>query len=116
MNEQEKQLMLDIHNRNRTSPLLINERLERAAQSHAENMKRMGKMNHRGLSNRVRGFNYNFSSVAENVARGQNSVEQVMNSWLRSRGHARNIKGNYSEVGFGRSGNFWCVIFANPRN
>lgn len=30
--------------------------------------------------------------------------------------HARNIKGNFTEVGFGRSGNYWCVIFGTPKN
>ena len=116
MNEQDKQLMLDLHNRQRTRPLVINEKLEKAAQAHAETMARIRRLTHRGLTTRVKSFSYSYRTVGENVAMGQSSVEQVMSSWLRSRGHARNIRGNFTEVGFGRSGNYWCCIFGSPKN
>jgi len=116
MEEQDKQLMLDLHNKQRTKTLIINEKLEKAAQSHAETMSRIRRLTHRGLTNRVKSFSYSYRSIGENVAMGQRTVEQVMSAWLRSRGHARNIRGNFTEVGFGRSGNYWCVIFGTPKN
>lgn len=116
MEEQDKQLMLDLHNKQRSTDLIISEKLEAAAQSHAETMAKIGRLTHRRLESRVKSFSYSYKNIGENVAWGQKTVEQVMSTWLRSRGHARNIKGNFTEVGFGRSGNYWCVIFGTPKN
>jgi len=53
-------------------------------------------------------------SVAENIAYGHKSVQTVMQAWLRSPGHRRNIMGNYLCIGAATYNAYWCVIFANP--
>ena len=59
-----------------------------------------------------------FSGVAENIAYGQRSPEEVMKSWLKSPGHRSNIlNSKFTEIGCGMSisGNgklYWCVCFA----
>jgi uncharacterized protein YkwD len=116
MNEQDIELMLELHNKQRSIPLIINDKLMVAAQKQSQTMSRIRRLTHRGLTSRVKAESYRYRNVGENVAMGQTSVQQVMNSWLRSRGHARNIRGNFREVGFGRVGNYWCVIFATPIN
>jgi uncharacterized protein YkwD len=51
--------------------------------------------------------------AAENVAAGQQTVASVMSAWQRSRGHNANILGDYRDIGVGRAGNYWCVVFAS---
>jgi uncharacterized protein YkwD len=41
------------------------------------------------------------SASAENVAFGHLSAKQVVDGWLRSSGHKRNIEGNYNLTGVG---------------
>jgi uncharacterized protein YkwD len=41
------------------------------------------------------------SASAENVAFGMLSAKQVVDGWLRSSGHKRNIEGNYNLTGVG---------------
>lgn len=45
MEEQDNQLMLDLHNKQRSTDLIISEKLEAAAQSHAETMAKNRKTN-----------------------------------------------------------------------
>jgi uncharacterized protein YkwD len=39
--------------------------------------------------------------VAENVASGQMSAREVVDGWLNSPGHRRNIEGNFKLTGIG---------------
>ncbi|WP_299550756.1 CAP domain-containing protein [Seonamhaeicola sp.] len=41
----------------------------------------------------------NASQVGENVAYGQPSAQVVMNAWLNSPGHRRNIEGDFTHIG-----------------
>lgn len=41
------------------------------------------------------------SAAAENVAEGQLSAREVVNGWLNSPGHKKNIEGNYTLTGIG---------------
>jgi uncharacterized protein YkwD len=55
--------------------------------------------------------------VGENVAKGYKTPDQVMDAWMRSRGHRKNILSpNYSEIGVGyalanNSGPAWTQQF-----
>lgn len=47
-------------------------------------------------------YNLRFSSAAENIAYGQRSAQEVMNSWMNSPGHRANIlSGSVSQIGVG---------------
>lgn len=116
--------LFDAHNRQRLirglPAQMQDERLNAAAQKHAEWMQSRRRMSHRGAgfsspSQRIAAEGYRFSSIAENVAAGQTSVAQVMAAWMKSRGHRNNILGRNREIGLGRAGNYWCVVFGTQR-
>jgi uncharacterized protein YkwD len=58
-----------------------------------------------------------FSLVGENIAAGQKTEEKVMESWIKSIGHKRNIMNkNFNSIGCGYSLSkygvpYWCVCF-----
>ena len=43
------------------------------------------------IGERVNNRNYRWSAVGENIAAGQNSVDEVVDAWLSSPGHCANI-------------------------
>jgi uncharacterized protein YkwD len=48
------------------------------------------------------GYNYN-TPKAENIAAGQNTAEQVFNSWMNSSGHNKNmLNPSFKAIGIGR--------------
>jgi uncharacterized protein YkwD len=106
------------HNAQRAGlPALVRDaRLDRAAQLHAENMARQGRMSHildgRGVGARVCAEGVCRIGVGENVAMGQRTTGEVMRSWMASPGHLANIQGRYSRIGVGYSKGYWCVVFA----
>ena len=60
----------------------------------------------------------NINAVAENVAFGQYPAQKVVNSWLNSSGHRRNIEGSYNLTGISAQQSadgdwFYTQIFAN---
>ena len=72
---------------------------------------------------RVTREGYQWSAVAENVAAGQKTIEDVVASWLMSSGHCANImSGQYTEMGIAsavnekdRYGVYWTLSLAAPR-
>ncbi|GGR77618.1 CAP domain-containing protein [Deinococcus sedimenti] len=59
------------------------------------------------------------TSVAENIAAGQQTPKEVVDAWLRSPGHCRNIMGDFTLIGLSyvqRPGtkfkNYWTQVFA----
>jgi len=118
--------LLDAHNKQRqkvgAKPLKLNTVLCDAAKNHAKWMHDNKIMSHRGqdnssISTRVAHAGYSAKMVGENIAYGYKDVSSVMNTWMRSYGHKTNIRRKqYKEIGIGRSGNYWCVVFALPHN
>jgi len=117
--------LVSAHNKLRVAegmmPLRLDACLTTAAQEHADWMQQTGQLTHyRGtiiaktIVDRVKESGYAPISVGENIAAGQTSVPQVMYSWRSSPGHYANILGDFTQVGVGRSGDFWCVIFGKP--
>ena len=52
--------------------------------------------------------------AAENIARGQKTAEEVMNSWMNSPGHRANILSEeYAEIGVGYAGGYWTQWFVD---
>lgn len=60
-----------------------------------------------------------YRSAGENIAYGQNSPAQVMNSWMNSSGHRANImSSNYTRIGIGHyetadGTDYWVQLFLN---
>jgi len=96
-------------------PLEMCKPLTRAAQKYARTMAQQDFLSHTGkdgssFGERIQSAGYDWtnsksgSSVAENIAAGQNSVVEVMKGWRNSKGHYKNMIGqNFTHVGFGMS-------------
>jgi uncharacterized protein YkwD len=58
--------------------------------------------------------------VAENIAFGQQAIEEVMRDWMNSKGHRQNMLGNYKDIGVAVATNargelYWCVVFGEEQ-
>jgi uncharacterized protein YkwD len=118
--EEEIAPLLDLHNKERIKrglkPLELDEGLCKYAQNHAESMSKRNSLYHSSMSSLAKASGA--GSVAENIAWGQNSEEEVLKSWMGSWGHKNNILGSYAKMGFGISKdkdgrNYWCVVFSS---
>lgn len=102
-------------------PLRWNNRLEDAAKTQSDYMQRVRRMTHtgnRGSSpgSRATKAGYKWSFIAENIAAGQLTPKQVVNGWLGSVGHCKNIMNrNATEMGAAKTGKYWTQVFASPR-
>ncbi len=99
------------------APMTESRKLTKAAQTHAKDMARNGFFSHEGsngssVGDRVRKQGYGFCFVAENIAKGQASEQEVMQSWVNSSGHRKNmLNRNAAEYGLARaSGNIWVLV------
>ena len=77
-------------------PISYSSTLEKAATGHALDMARKGFFDHAGsdgssVGQRVERVGYGWCFVAENIAKGQGSLSQVMADWAASPGHRRNM-------------------------
>ena len=58
----------------------------------------------------LREMGVNYSGAAENIAYGQDTPQEVVNAWMNSDGHRKNIlNGKYTEIGIG-----YAVINGTP--
>lgn len=106
-------------------PLRPSVLLMKAARKHTEEMARRGTLNHelngQGPAQRVSALGYAWSQVGENIAHGQRTPAEAMNSWMNSSGHRANLlSSGYSEIGIGVAPGadgrlYWTTVFAAPR-
>ncbi|MCD8509593.1 MAG: CAP domain-containing protein [Bacillus sp. (in: Bacteria)] len=62
----------------------------------------------------IRDFGISYTAAAENIAQGQPTPEQVVDSWMNSEGHRQNIlNGNFTHIGVGyeANGHHWTQMF-----
>jgi uncharacterized protein YkwD len=105
------------------APLTMNDKLTKAAQDHSKDMAGHRNMSHTGSDGsepgeRITRAGYNWSTYGENVAHGYATPEPVMESWMSSPGHKRNILNcNFKEIGVGlvQPGNYWTQDFGTAR-
>ncbi|GFE48489.1 hypothetical protein So717_02420 [Roseobacter cerasinus] len=95
--------------------------LEAAALAHARDMARVGFFDHRGsdgsgVGERVARQGYGWCFVAENIAKGQGSLDAVMQAWAGSRGHRRNMLSRQArEFALVEApGRIWVMVLAAP--
>ncbi|MFI5847769.1 CAP domain-containing protein [Micromonospora chalcea] len=103
--------------------LTVNAKLNLAAQRHSQDQADHKKMDHNGSDgskpwDRVKRAGYNYSMVGENVAWGYQSAAEVMDGWMKSEGHRKNILNcGYTQIGMGlarSNGPYWTQVFATP--
>lgn len=59
-------------------------------------------------------FGITYKAAGENIAKGQRSPEEVVNAWMNSEGHRKNIlSSNFTHIGVGyvAEGNYWTQQF-----
>ena len=111
-------------NGNGLKPLHYDVRLEAAARRQAELMAARDRVAHDlgvGLKQRVNEAGY-FQSVGENLAGGQQTLEQAIAGWLKSSSHrATMLSPIYTEFGFAvvtrpntKWRVFWATIYGGP--
>jgi len=107
-------------------PLTVDTRLAAAAQAHSADMVRRAFFAHenpdgRQVWDRAVAAGYAYRKVAENIAAGQRSAEEVVRGWVESPGHRANIlDGDLTQIGVGRAeggsyGVYWTQVFSTPR-
>lgn len=117
--------VVDLINQERAAqglaPLTPHYMLANAAEAHSNNM--TGGCGHAEdwVSNIVEAGYTPYSGLAENVACGQATPEQVVSAWMSSAGHRDNILGDYQHIGVGYHhapgsfwGHYWTVDFGKP--
>ncbi|MFF8841600.1 CAP domain-containing protein [Streptomyces sp. NPDC015127] len=107
------------------APVTANDRLTRAADDYSDVMADSGVMSHTGpdgstMTTRVEAAGYAWSTLGENIARGQADAESVMDAWMNSPGHRANILNcSFEELGvgvhFGDDGPWWTQNFGASR-
>jgi uncharacterized protein YkwD len=125
-----QQQALELVNENRRrggcENLSVDRRLIVAANKHAADMARRGYFAHEDsqgdrAGERVEDAGYRWKRFGENIARGQDSVYEVVNGWMNSPEHRENIMDcDLHQVGVGLafSGDrtpYWVQDFATPQ-
>ncbi|RKT08618.1 uncharacterized protein YkwD [Streptomyces sp. 3211.6] len=103
--------------------LTVNPMLTKAAQDHSADMAAHATMSHTGSDGsdpgtRITRAGYQWQTYGENVAYGYSTPEQVMEGWMNSPGHRRNILDcSYREIGIGlaQPGQYWTQDFGATR-
>jgi uncharacterized protein YkwD len=112
-------------------PLTWDSRLEAAALAHSMVMMTTPCFSHDGTGTspcpdgnpctRITSAGYMWMAYGENIAAGQTTLTDVMNSWLMSPGHCRNIMdGTFTQMGAamvmggGPYGIYWTQDFGTP--
>jgi uncharacterized protein YkwD len=119
--------VLTLTNQQRTAhgcgALTENAALTRAARGHSSEMAASNTMSHYGANgsnaaDRMKQAGYPVRKWAENVAYGQTTPQEVVNAWMNSPGHRRNILNcRLAEIGVGHVMNqqgapYWTQDFA----
>ncbi|MBU9713425.1 CAP domain-containing protein [Evansella tamaricis] len=107
--------------RNGLQPLQHRADLKRVAHRKAEDMIKSNYFSHNSPNygspfDMIRTFGISYQAAAENIAKGQTTPEQVMNSWMNSSGHRANIlNGNFDTIGVGFYRGAWVQLFIKAR-
>ena len=100
-------------------PLTWNIQLEAAATLHSADMYRKKYFSHieddgSTANTRIEKVGYIWMTYGENIAFGYATEEAVVEGWLKSPGHCKNIMNKaFKEVGIGRVGDYWTQDFGS---
>lgn len=96
-----------------------NEKLEKAALSHSNEMFRNDYFSHTDRSGnnagvRIEAAGYRWKAYGENLAHGFMNEKEVVQGWLNSPGHCKNIMNkSFKEMGVAKAGNYWTQDFGS---
>ncbi len=102
-------------------PVTEDPQLDEAAQGHSDDMAARGFFDHTnpdgdGPGERITAAGYRWSTYGENIAKGQQTPQAVMGSWMNSPGHRANILNcAFKNIGVGvhdgSGGPWWTQAF-----
>lgn len=99
------------------SPVTWNDQLATAAFNHSNDMNSNNYFNHNSpagstAGDRITAAGYTWRTYGENIARGYTSEQSVIDGWINSEGHCKNIMNpSFKEMGVARVGNYWTQEF-----
>ena len=103
------------------APVSRSKKLTAAAAGHANNMATRGFFSHtspngRSVGHRVGRQGYDYCVVNENLSYGRRNLANVINAWMSSPGHRRNILNpKVTEFGVAQApGGYWVLVMARP--
>jgi uncharacterized protein YkwD len=102
-------------------PVVWNDRLHEAAAQHVTDMERRAFFSHEGsdgsrVGDRARRAGYAWRMIGENIARYQDSVDEVMADWMESEGHCRQVMDpRFVEMGAAERATYWAQVFGISR-
>ncbi len=110
------------------APLNLNNTLSKIAMDHAQDMSTHSYFDHRARdgsqpAGRATRGGYNWRSVGENIAAGQQTPEAAVDGWIKSPPHCQNLMGGqFNEMGIAFSVNkaseagiYWVQMFGARR-
>lgn len=101
-------------------PLQWNDKLGAAAAEHTADMAQAGRLSHAGTDgsnagDRLDRNGYQWRSYGENIASGFTNMDAVLQAWIDSPGHCKNLmKADFTEIGIARKDTYWTQVFARP--
>jgi uncharacterized YkwD family protein len=118
-----EQQVVDLTNKERAKyglpPLKVSPELSKMARVKAQDMHNQHYFDHISPTygspfDMMQQFGIQFRAAGENIAMGQPTPKEVVNDWMHSQGHRRNILSkdfNYIGVGYVKDGNYWTQEF-----
>ncbi|MEH7123883.1 CAP domain-containing protein [Bacillus sp. JJ1532] len=120
---QAAQQVIDLTNaqrrQNGLSDLKADTQLSGVAQKKSEDMQQNNYFSHTSPNygspfDMMRDFGVTYTSAGENIAQGQQTPQEVVQAWMNSEGHRKNILSNnftHIGVGFEQNGKHWTQMF-----
>lgn len=115
------QQVLDLVNQERSkaglSSLTMNSALSKMAMDKAQDMYNNNYFDHQSPTygspfDMMNAYGISYSTAGENIAKGQRSPTEVMNSWMNSQGHRANIlNGSFTQIGVAYYNGEWVQVF-----
>lgn len=99
--------------------LKLDTELSKVAKEKSLDMKNNGYFSHTSPNygspfDMMKQFGISYRAAGENIAMGQRSPEEVVNAWMNSEGHRKNIlSSSFTHIGVGHlaDGNYWTQMF-----
>jgi uncharacterized YkwD family protein/spore coat assembly protein SafA len=116
---QVQQLVNQERSKQGLKPLEMDWELQRTARTKACDMAQKGYFSHTSPTygspfDMMKQFGISYKTAGENIAQGQRTPQEVMQSWMNSTGHRENIlKPDFTHIGVGycQQGNHWVQMF-----
>lgn len=112
-------LVNEIRTQNGLKPLAEDWELSRVARYKSQDMKDNSYFSHTSKIygspfDMIKNFGISYRYAGENIARGQKTPQAVIDAWMNSQGHRKNIlNSSYTKIGVGyvESGRYWTQMF-----